>query len=249
VDLKRLIFSLVFSLCAGTFLSFAAVRPGQVGRKYFLYHGLIVAAFALMTLVLVQRDLLAATLGFTAACTVFSFHQGVKPRIAWPAFGMGAGFALQGLWTLGSGASWLYPVSLYSSTALLGLTMAAMLLGHWYLNVPGLAIGELKRVTVLLFVFLLIRLVIAGIGIAPAIAGKSEMEIYKYLFSSTSGIFLLMRWFWGLLGPLGLSYFIWDTVKLRSTQSATGILYVAVVFVLIGETIAQYLTFFHGLPG
>ena len=60
--------------------------------------------------------------------------------------------------------------------------------------------------------------------------------------------FLLMRWAWGLIGPAVLGYFIWDTVKIRSTQSATGLLYVAVVFVIIGETMAQYLTLFFGIP-
>jgi hypothetical protein len=32
------------------------------------------------------------------------------------------------------------------------------------------------------------------------------------------------------------------TASIRSTQSATGILYLAVVFVLIGEFLARYLT-------
>ena len=85
--------------------------------------------------------------------------------------------------------------------------------------------------------------------LAPLLAGKSEMDLYRYFFSSTTGIFLTMRWAWGLLAPIGLGYFIWDTVRLSSTRSATGILYVAVVFVLIGETMAQYLLYFHGIPG
>jgi hypothetical protein len=33
-----------------------------------------------------------------------------------------------------------------------------------------------------------------------------------------------------------------ETARIRSTQSATGILYVAVIFVLIGELLARYLT-------
>jgi hypothetical protein len=45
----------------------------------------------------------------------------------------------------------------------------------------------------------------------------------------------------GLIGPLILAFLIWRTVKMRSTQSATGLLYVAVILVLFGELISKYL--------
>ena len=51
----------------------------------------------------------------------------------------------------------------------------------------------------------------------------------------------------GLLLPCVFAYMIWATVKLRATQSATGILYVMVAFVLIGEIIAKYLLVSNGL--
>jgi hypothetical protein len=38
------------------------------------------------------------------------------------------------------------------------------------------------------------------------------------------------------------------TARIRSTQSATGLLYVALVFVLFGELIASYLWAASGLP-
>jgi len=49
------------------------------------------------------------------------------------------------------------------------------------------------------------------------------------------------------VGPLALVYFIWDTVKIRSTQSATGILYIAVFLVLIGETFSRFLFLFTSI--
>lgn len=249
MDLKRLIFSLLFSLCSGTFLSFAAVKPALVGRKYFLYHGLIFGGLVVGAwLALRPEGMASPVLGFAVACFVFSFFQGVRPAVGHLAFGLGCVFTFQGLGVLAAGTSWLHTVSLYNSALLLGFTMAAMLLGHWYLSVPGLPIAELRRVTLLFFIFLGLRAVFSGMALAPLLAGKSEMDLYRYFFSSTTGIFLTMRWAWGLLGPMGLGYFIWDTVRLSSTRSATGILYVAVVFVLIGETMAQYLLYFHGIP-
>ncbi len=40
----------------------------------------------------------------------------------------------------------------------------------------------------------------------------------------------------------------WKTVEIRSIQSATGILYAALVFVLFGEVISAYLSLATGQP-
>jgi hypothetical protein len=45
----------------------------------------------------------------------------------------------------------------------------------------------------------------------------------------------------GLIGPVVLAYMTWETAKLRSTQSATGILYVDLFMVIVGELVAKYL--------
>ena len=131
---------------------------------------------------------------------------------------------------------------------MLGFSMAAMLLGHWYLVQPKLSIHELGRVTATFLGIVALRILLGVVTTFPLLSDKNELEIYRFLASETAGIFLLMRWAWGLIGPAVLGYFIWDTVKIRSTQSATGLLYVAVVFVIIGETMAQYLTLFFGIP-
>jgi protein NrfD len=58
---------------------------------------------------------------------------------------------------------------------------------------------------------------------------------------SPDGVFVWMRLLFGLAGPLSLVWFIWKTVEIRSTQSATGILYVQLFLVLSGELLAKYL--------
>ena len=45
----------------------------------------------------------------------------------------------------------------------------------------------------------------------------------------------------GLFGPAVLSYLTWQTAKIQSTQSATGILYVDFFTVVVGEVLAKYL--------
>ena len=46
---------------------------------------------------------------------------------------------------------------------------------------------------------------------------------------------LSMRWGMGFAGPVLAAILAWKTVQIRSTQSATGILYVALALVLFGE--------------
>lgn len=52
---------------------------------------------------------------------------------------------------------------------------------------------------------------------------------------------LATRLLWGILAPIVLAWMIRETVRTRSTQSATGILYALSVMVLLGEGTALYL--------
>ena len=50
-----------------------------------------------------------------------------------------------------------------------------------------------------------------------------------------------MRWLLGLIAPLVLGWMAWETARIRSTQSATGILYVVVIVCFLGELMSQLL--------
>ena len=65
---------------------------------------------------------------------------------------------------------------------------------------------------------------------------------------SVAGIFFWQRVLFGLLGPSVLAYLTWETAKIRSTQSATGILYVDFFTVMVGEILAKYLFLSTGVP-
>ena len=52
----------------------------------------------------------------------------------------------------------------------------------------------------------------------------------------------------GLLVPLVFAYMVWETVRLRATQSATGILYFAMVLAYVGELTGLYLARETGVP-
>jgi len=59
--------------------------------------------------------------------------------------------------------------------------------------------------------------------------------------SNETLIWVLLRWVVGFLGPIVLSWMAWQSAKIRSTQSATGILYVVVIFSFLGELTSQLL--------
>ena len=122
-----------------------------------------------------------------------------------------------------------------ASLALLGSVNLAMLLGHWYLVVRGMSIDPLKRLTIATLATAIVKVVLVVIVIAI-----NPQPI--------KDIFFWMRAGWGLLGPLALYPMVWGTVKLRSTMAATGILYVDVVAVIIGEVLGGILAAQHHLP-
>lgn len=136
-----------------------------------------------------------------------------------------------------------------TSVALLGAAASAMVLGHWYLVVLDLPIAALRRLTVLLGASLLLRAAAVGLVLAgPAGLGYVEARAVAAGLWSPDGVFVWMRLLFGLLGPMALIWFVWKTVEIRATQSATGILYVQLFLVLAGELLAKYLRVAAGFP-
>jgi hypothetical protein len=127
-----------------------------------------------------------------------------------------------------------------SSVALLGSVNMAMTLGHWYLVVRGMSIDPLKRLTHATLVATIVRVIVVAVALT---VGGVAHEI-----AVRQGIFFWMRAGWGLAGPLLLYPMVWGTVKIRSTMAATGILYVDVVAVVIGEVLGGWLSAVVHLP-
>lgn len=121
-----------------------------------------------------------------------------------------------------------------TSGLLLGLTMAAMLLGHWYLNAPGMELEPLRRLLILLGVVVLLHAVVCGTGL--------WLEATSRHLATTWWLFVALRWLFGLVGVAALTVMAWKTLEIPNTQSATGILYVAVIGAFVGETMSLLLS-------
>jgi protein NrfD len=140
--------------------------------------------------------------------------------------------------------------SFVGSAALLGGACTAMVLGHWYLILPSMEIGLLQRVVRFHLVSLVARAVCVAAALALAargIAPGGGFDVVRYV-SSLAGIFFWQRVLFGLVGPAVLGWLTWETAKIRSTQSATGILYVDFFTVIVGEALAKYLLLEISIP-
>jgi hypothetical protein len=138
--------------------------------------------------------------------------------------------------------------SALSSAALLGGACTSMVLGHWYLVIPSMEVRHLQRIVGFHIATLFGRWVVVGIVLALAIGVPlaTGQSLRRYV-TSVDGIFFWQRMLFGLAAPAVLSYLTWETAKIRSTQSATGILYVDFFTVVVGEVLAGYLLLSTGL--
>jgi hypothetical protein len=136
----------------------------------------------------------------------------------------------------------LAALGLLAGAALLGAVTNGMLLGHWYLNQPGLKPWALARLTVL-------ALVVTGVsGVAGAI---SAGLLYS---AETKGAVLGLPGFGESFGPIFFAVWVlilgftgavlWMArrcIAIKSIQSATGLYYVALLTAGVAEFVVRYL--------
>jgi len=177
----------------------------------------------------------------------------IRPALLWSAVGFGLiSVTLQAL-DISRDAPGLMPLltvaSFLSSVALLGGACGAMVLGHWYLVVPSLDVRHLQSIVRLHIGSTLVRVLVVATAVMIAVVswepGVPNFE--RYMFS-IDGIFFWQRVAFGLAGPAVLSYMTWETAKIQSTQSATGILYVDFFTVIVGEVLAKYVLLSTQVP-
>ena len=146
--------------------------------------------------------------------------------------------------------TWGFPgtfASLLLGTLALGFVSEAMLLGHWYLvspKMPGKPLEELTAVLVgvmaLQAVFVIVNAVI------PVREAPETTALLAGSLASNPAFWLRVGV--GLLFPLALSFMAWRSSLEYSMMSATGLLYIAVGAVFVGEVLARGLLFVTGAP-
>jgi hypothetical protein len=138
---------------------------------------------------------------------------------------------------------WVYALNAVAAAALLGTVIVAMILGHWYLVRRRLEVRHLVRFALLFAGATGVRAVLlAGAVLFTGVVSPRGLGGHLVDLTIHLGFFFWTRVLFGLVGPAVFAFMVYETARIRSTQSATGILYVAVLFVVIGEFLARYLT-------
>lgn len=124
----------------------------------------------------------------------------------------------------------------------------AMNLGHWYLNVHGLPIFHLMRATCVFWAAVGLRLLwdAAKLLSSTVVYRGDTVPLWKFT-ASMEGFLIAVGIFFGTLFPAITLYFAVETIKLKNTQSATGILYAILCAVLLGDITYKYFLIRYGI--
>ena len=260
MSLTPVLFLFLCHLGIGIVLTLLFV-PGAAGVRFFRFTSAL--AFILIVLGIASRPSAVAftrdargiaSAGLLVALLALSFV--VAPWNPWrrPLLWLSAAGGLLTLAAEASAAPGAIPLvltlaSFLTSAVLLGSSFTAMVLGHWYLVLPTMDVSHLQSIVKFHLGSTVARAsAVFAVGWAAASAWDSALapSFRSYVFS-VDGIFLWQRSLFGLIGPAVLGYMTWETAKLRSTQSATGILYVDLFMVIVGEVVAKYLLLATGM--
>jgi hypothetical protein len=211
------------TLAAQTAPSSSAAAP-WIGQTHFVLCILIsVLAFVSSVFWTLERRQVAAAL------------QTAIAAISFAALGLGI-LLISGKWQTHWG---VVLASDISSALTLGGAMCGMLLGHSYLTSPTMAISPLLKLNQFLGYAGILRGIISGTVLAVA---------WRNLHGDSTWIWLTLRWIAGIGGPILVWQMVRRILAFKNTQAATGVLFVGVIFTLLGELTGTLLLAVTGYP-
>jgi len=255
MSLSAVLFLFLAHLGVGIVCTLLSVAR-EAGVKFFRFNaGLAVILIAIALAFQFDVSLAIAE----AALVIYWATVGrmlAKARPAIVGVAVGAGLTAIVLQALAVSAGWSAPAraltiaSFLSSAALLGGACTAMVLGHWYLVIPSMQVSHLQSIVKVHIASMILRVAVVAAAVFVAIATwqPGSGPSFRYYVTSVAGVFFWQRILFGLAGPALLSYLTWETAKIRSTQSATGILYVDFFTVVVGEVLAKYILLATRVP-
>jgi hypothetical protein len=259
----------VLRLSFGLAFAMAITSPKKVTSGFFRNHAYVLlglnvlallAAFADRSELLLWPSIVGAALSYL--CAAVWLYEKPRPGIALLGlifFACGLGAILDShadLWPSYQGVIQVWPdwekhfnarvlvwgiFDPLTSGFLLGGTIAAMFLGHWYLNSPTMEIAPLKKLLALMGVAVALRAIVCVASLMLLLRNGIEP-------STVQTWLLVLRWTAGILGTAILTWMAWETLRIPNTQSATGILYVAVLATFLGELTSLLLSAGTGYP-
>jgi hypothetical protein len=233
-------------LAFGLALAMAVTSSARVTSGYFRNHAYVLLGLNVLATLAALSDRDRFALWPPLAGAIVSYVAAVAwlyeaPRLGVPALTVVAALDLTGsLLGVPKTSEWsslatvLHALAPTSGGLLLGSTLAAMFLGHWYLNTPTMELAPLRRLLKLMAGSLTLRVALAAAGfVALVVHGQAD---------SFNVPLVALRWLAGLVGVAAVIWMTWQTLKIPNTQSATGLLYVGVILTFLGELVSQLLS-------
>lgn len=234
------------------------VDPADFGKGFHRFNGILAATLLMVGL---AGGALAGVSGWMALLSCVGWVLVVQwAPSSWIRLMLPVPILLAG-WAILSGTAypprapmlrleaWTAPGNALTAALLLGAVSLAMLVGHWYLVLPGLPIRHLRRMVGFLGFCVAARLALGAISIARSVPAPSlGVTSPWWVAGRMAAFFFWQRIGIGLVIPAILVVLVSRTVRISSTQSATGLLYVMMFFVLVGELISRYLYLTLGIP-
>jgi len=144
-------------------------------------------------------------------------------------------------------------LSVAAGTLAVGAVVLAMTLGHWYLVTPRLPREPLEEMTLLLLAAIAVQALLLIVNVM--IPARETPEATAFVGGTSLGAnpAFWLRISIGLLFPAALAWMSHVSSKgyprnEMAMMSATGLLYIAVGAVLVGEVLARGLLFLTGVP-
>jgi len=232
-----------FRLSFGLAAAMCCTSPRQVTAGFFRVHLYVVLGLNVLAALAISTGQREPALWLPIATAVVAYAGSVcwlyeSRRLGQAALLAAALLSLAAAWYAGTQNEqltteqlWLAACDVPTSGLLLGATLTAMFLGHWYLNTPTMDLAPLRRLIALIGLAVALR---AGVSLAAWRMHPPETDFDFWL--------LTLRWLAGLAFLAVLVVMVWRTLKIPNTQSATGILYVAVIVAMIGEACSLVLS-------
>jgi len=143
----------------------------------------------------------------------------------------------------------VYPSMFFVSALLLGSVTVGMLIGHWYLIDTGQSLDPFIRIYKF-FVFSLVTQCVL-FALFPVLLHffgvPSTVKAMEQLWRQHSTL-LVTRVIVGQWAPLVLSWMIWRTLLIPQTMAATGLFYIALLGVFVGEILGRQIIALTALP-
>ena len=146
--------------------------------------------------------------------------------------------------------TWGFPaalIALIGGTLAMGAVSVSMVWGHWYLTEGKLPAWPLRDLDVILLAALGFQVLVLAINLVVPVreTPTPSNAVDVGIFGNPA---LYLRIGVGLVFPIVLGVLSYKTTQMKAMQSATGLLYIAMGAVFVGEVLAKGLMFLTGRP-